>query len=71
MPNDKMWMVRAGQGATYVDDFIDKKVVAIGWSEIGDINVGDTRETISQTLAEVWSAITSGKRSIQGQTTIS
>ena len=57
-------MVRAGQGATYVDDFIDKKIVAIGWSEIGEVNVDDTRETISQKLTEVWPTITSGKRAI-------
>jgi restriction system protein len=31
----KMWMVRAGRGAQFAEDFEQKKVVAIGWAEIG------------------------------------
>jgi len=27
----KMWMVRAGQGASYVEEFIENNFVAIGW----------------------------------------
>src|SRR4051812_2945067 len=28
------WMVRSGKGGDKVDDFIDKGVIAIGWTEI-------------------------------------
>lgn len=59
-----MWMVRAGQGAAYVEDFIDKNVVAIGWSEAGDIKAGETREAISRKLATVWPAMNAGKLAI-------
>lgn len=64
MANSHMWMVRAGQGATYVEDFIDKNVVAIGWSEVGEIKVGLTREAISRQLATVWPAMNAGKLAI-------
>lgn len=30
-----MWMVRAGRGAQFAEDFEQKKVVAIGWAQIG------------------------------------
>ena len=30
-----MWMVRSGRGAQFAEDFEQKKVVAIGWSAIG------------------------------------
>lgn len=32
-----MWMVRAGVDSEYFSDFRDKKVVAIGWKEVGDL----------------------------------
>lgn len=64
MSNGRMWMVRAGQGAAYVEDFIEKNVVAIGWSEAGEIKVGDSREAISQRLAGVWPTMSAGKRAI-------
>jgi len=64
MTNSRMWMVRAGQGATYVEDFIEKNVVAIGWSEADEIKVGDTREEISQKLTSVWPAMNTGKLAI-------
>ena len=31
----RMWMVRAGRGAQFAEDFEQKKMVAIGWSQIG------------------------------------
>lgn len=32
-----MWMVRAGEDAYLVDDFLTKNVVAIGWNQVGDL----------------------------------
>ncbi len=31
-----MWMVRAGRGGVYADEFIDKAYVGIGWTALGD-----------------------------------
>jgi restriction system protein len=32
-----MWMVRAGEGAFIIEDFLKKQVVAIGWDKVGDL----------------------------------
>ena len=40
-----LWMVRAGEGAYLVDEFMSSNFVAIGWNEIGDLsNVVDLNE---------------------------
>ena len=36
MPNS--WMIRAGRGGTYIEDFETKGYAAIGWSRLGDLN---------------------------------
>ncbi|MCP4494155.1 MAG: hypothetical protein GY820_43655 [Gammaproteobacteria bacterium] len=46
-----MWMVRAGQGASYIDDFIEKNVVAVGWSNHDEIQVGDSMNLAGIDLA--------------------
>ncbi len=35
MPNN--WMIRAGRGGTYIEDFETKGYAAIGWSKLGDL----------------------------------
>jgi len=38
MPNKQpIWMVRAGEDAYLVDDFLTKNLVAIGWNQVGDL----------------------------------
>lgn len=37
------WMVRAGQGSRYIESFRDDKIVAIGWSDVGDLSKCDSR----------------------------
>lgn len=59
-----MWMVRSGQGASYVDDFVEKNIVAIGWTLAGDIKVGESREQITAKLANAWPTMSKGKRAI-------
>lgn len=39
-----MWMVRAGESARIIDEFVEKKIVAIGWKEVGDLT--DAKEII-------------------------
>jgi restriction system protein len=34
----RVWMVRAGQGGYLIDNFLDEKIIAIGWNELGEIN---------------------------------
>ena len=39
-----MWMVRAGEGARFIDMFKKKNIVALGFSRIGDIsNISSVR----------------------------
>jgi len=35
--DEKMWMVRAGEGAYLIEDFKKLNIVAVGWKELGDI----------------------------------
>jgi restriction system protein len=51
MPKDlTMWMVRAGEDAYLIEDFLSKKVVAIGWDAVGNLaNVVDLN-TIKEKL---------------------
>jgi restriction system protein len=32
------WLIRAGRGAVYLEDFISKNFVALGWCELGDLS---------------------------------
>jgi len=38
MNKNQLWMVRAGEGAFLVDDFLTKNIVSIGWNKIGDLS---------------------------------
>jgi restriction system protein len=34
---EKMYMVRGGKEASYYDEFHSKKIIGIGWNELGDL----------------------------------
>ncbi|MDY7396675.1 restriction endonuclease [Aureibaculum sp. 2210JD6-5] len=38
MKNKKLWMVRAGESAYLIDDFLEKSIIAIGWNAIGKLS---------------------------------
>lgn len=46
MPNN--WMIRAGRGGTYIEDFETKGYAAIGWSRLGDLNQYSNAKTIRE-----------------------
>lgn len=50
--NSNMWKVTAGQGNAYVDDFLEKELVAIGWFELGPIESGASRDEIAALYRE-------------------
>ena len=54
MKNKKMWMVRAGESAKWIEDFVEHQVVAIGWHELGKVEVGESREEITERAAKQW-----------------
>ena len=54
MKNKKMWMVRAGENAKWIEDFAEHQVVAIGWHELGKVGVGEFREEITRRASKQW-----------------
>lgn len=47
------WMVRAGRGGIYSEDF-EKGYVAIGWSDLGDLKLFDTPESLREKYLEIY-----------------
>jgi restriction system protein len=54
MSRKSMWMVRAGEGGVYVDDFRADSFVAIGWIEMGDMSALRTREQFSKAVEKAY-----------------
>jgi restriction system protein len=52
-----MWMVRAGRGAEFIDDFIEKSIVAIGWIELGNIEPSVSRDKLAALSKVAWPAM--------------
>jgi restriction system protein len=50
----QLWVVRAGRDGVYVQDFLDKAMVAIGWSQSGDLTGFQTREQVAAALIEAF-----------------
>lgn len=46
--NNRMWMVRAGEKAFLINDFIEKNIVAIGWNELGDLKNYKTLDDLKE-----------------------
>jgi restriction system protein len=42
VPPNKLWFVRAGEGAAHVNEFVSDKHVAIGWNEVGPVTPSTT-----------------------------
>jgi restriction system protein len=47
------WMVRAGRGGEFVEDFKEKKLVAMGWGDTGDISTL-SREALTEKIGAVY-----------------
>ena len=50
MSNKTIWMVRAGRGAAYVEDFIESNFVGIGFAEAGEVCSPVDRDAIIERL---------------------
>ena len=44
--NSSVWVVRAGSGGAYAEQFLNNSVVAVGWAAVGEIRPGDSDENI-------------------------
>ncbi len=54
MKTQHLWMVRAGEGGKWIDEFRKHQVVAVGWPQLGPINVGVSREEIAHKGMKEW-----------------
>jgi restriction system protein len=50
----QVWMVRAGRDSVFIPEFISRQMIAIGWSDLGDLSNVHSREQISQLVAQTW-----------------
>lgn len=48
MNKNKLWMVRAGEGAYLIEEFLNKSIIAIGWKSIGDMSIIDKIDKIKE-----------------------
>lgn len=44
----QIWFVRAGKDSVYAEDFIQRKFVAIGWPELGEIDSSISKDKLLQ-----------------------
>ena len=58
---NKYWMIRAGEGAYLVDDFVEKGVASIGWNEVGDLYHLTNRDMIKEQLRKKYPDYKPGK----------
>jgi hypothetical protein len=49
-----MWMIRAGEDGKKFDDFKSHSLVAIGWTELGDMSDLKTRDDFTRAVTKTW-----------------
>jgi restriction system protein len=50
----QVWMVRAGRDSVFIDDFLSRQMIAIGWSKLGDLSNVHNREQFHQLVQQSW-----------------
>lgn len=61
----KMWMVRAGEGARFIEMFEKKKIIAIGFSRIQDISTISSSDKIKELVKEKYPELKTSQHAIQ------
>lgn len=51
----EIWIVRAGEGAAYSEEFLEEKLVAIGWAQAGPIEKDTPDEKIDELFQRAYS----------------
>jgi len=54
MGSGKVWLVRAGEGAAHVGEFLTGKHVAIGWREVGPVTRATSDEELEAAFAKAY-----------------
>ena len=61
-----MWKINAGRGSKLAQDFIDNKVVAIGWREVLDPTTAKSRPELIQRVASAYPGQTQRQNEVGG-----
>ena len=59
-----MLMVRAGEGANHIEDYLQKKIVAIGWKLVGNLSNTKSVEQVKEKLRTEYPHFKNGKTNI-------
>jgi restriction system protein len=61
MNKDQLWMVRAGEKAYLVEEFLKKNIVSIGWNATGDLSNVDNLEKLKDIIRKNYSEYKNGQ----------
>lgn len=61
MNKNQLWMVRAGEGAFLVEDFLTKNIVSIGWNATGDLSKVDNIEQLKELVRKSYPEYKNGQ----------
>ena len=50
----QVWMVRAGRDSMFIEEFLTRQMIAIGWAKLGDISNVHSREQFSKIVGQAW-----------------
>lgn len=64
MTQKTMWMVRAGENAYLFNEFKDKKIIAIGWNDLGDLSKITNNSDIKIKVKQAYPTYKDGQVSI-------
>ena len=56
-----VWMIRAGAGGYLINEFVKKKIVAIGWHELGDLTNVKNQEALKKLYQQTYPQEKPGK----------
>ncbi len=60
----KMWMIRAGSGSAFINDFLEHSFVAIGWSQLGNFDTSMSKDELSRLTIETYPGSKKGRIAI-------
>lgn len=56
-----IWFVRAGKESVYAEDFIQRKIVALGWAELGDIDTAISKARLIHLYQQTYPDVSEGQ----------
>lgn len=51
---EQVWMVRAGRDSAFIEEFLSRQMIAIGWAALGDISSIHTRGEFRRLVEQRW-----------------